>query len=224
MNTDIEKICPKDHVIDRSQVISRQLMQSEAWIDQLHHSYVEIQKTCATKDAKLEAAEAERDVLNGSWCANNITEGRGACGVCKTCLRSELESEKRRADESAKKQPINTHVRLFDLVRFMRSELHQAELITDEEYMALCAGPMALSHRGGSPSRQRLEDYDELAVKLTTLQAKLDGAKGALDKAPHHPPCRWFFAKMDNGRVVHPECTCWKSKALASLQPEPKTI
>jgi hypothetical protein len=61
--------------------------------------------------------------------------------------------------------PINTNVRLFDLVRYMRSELHEAELITDDEYFWLCAeAPMAKGQ--GSPSPRRLEDYDEIKAKM----------------------------------------------------------
>jgi len=60
-----------------------------------------------------------------------------------------------------------TNARLFDLVRFMRAELHQAELITDDEYVWLCAdAPLATSKNGGSPSPRRLEDYDELRKRL----------------------------------------------------------
>lgn len=67
---------------------------------------------------------------------------------------------------------INTNVRLFDLVRFMRSELHQADLITDEEYFWLCAeAPMAKG--SGSPSPRRLEDYDELRKRYGGMEQKL---------------------------------------------------
>lgn len=63
---------------------------------------------------------------------------------------------------------INTNRRLFDLVRFMRSELHEADLITDEEYSWLLSeAPMAKG--GGSPSPRRLEDYDR--VKASYLEA-----------------------------------------------------
>lgn len=50
---------------------------------------------------------------------------------------------------------INTNTRLFDLVRFMRSELHDAGLINDNEYFWLCSdAPMAqkgpvVHHPGG---------------------------------------------------------------------------
>ena len=64
---------------------------------------------------------------------------------------------------------INTNQRLFDLVRYMRSELHQAGLITEDEYMWLCLeAPMA---RGpGSPSPRRLEDYDVLRARLDEME------------------------------------------------------
>jgi hypothetical protein len=68
------------------------------------------------------------------------------------------------------KPKINTHLRLFDLVRFMRAELHQADLITDEEYAWLCMeAPM--NQGAGSPSPRRLEDYDELRAKLNAQEA-----------------------------------------------------
>lgn len=71
---------------------------------------------------------------------------------------------------------INTNVRLFDLVRFMRSELHAAELITDDEYSWLCHGAeMANSKAGGSPSPRRLEDYDGIRKQLAAEIAARNG-------------------------------------------------
>lgn len=65
---------------------------------------------------------------------------------------------------------INTSHRLFDLVRFMRSELHEAELITDDEYSWLCSEcPMNHSDKPGSTSRMRLEEYDEMRARLQAL-------------------------------------------------------
>ena len=69
---------------------------------------------------------------------------------------------------------INTNVRLFDLVRFMRSELHKQGLITEEEYVWLCSSKMATSPQGGSPSPRRLEDYDQLQSKLAEANKRLD--------------------------------------------------
>jgi hypothetical protein len=67
---------------------------------------------------------------------------------------------------------INTNVRLFDLVRYMRSELHEADLITDQEYGWLCAeAPMAKGQ--GSPSPRRLEDYDEIRAKTKRMEAEI---------------------------------------------------
>lgn len=65
-------------------------------------------------------------------------------------------------DELKKKQPINTHVRLFDLVRQQRAELHEQDLITDDEYAWLCSHDPLNSKKPGSPSVMRLEDYDQL--------------------------------------------------------------
>jgi hypothetical protein len=62
--------------------------------------------------------------------------------------------------------PIN--VRLFDLVRYMRSELHHANLITDEEYAWLIM-EAPLAQGVGSPSPRRLEDYDDIRAKLKNL-------------------------------------------------------
>jgi len=39
------QMTPKDHKIDRKAPCATQLLQAEEWIDHLHHSYVEIQKT-----------------------------------------------------------------------------------------------------------------------------------------------------------------------------------
>ncbi len=67
---------------------------------------------------------------------------------------------------------INTNVRMFDLVRYMRAELHDADLITDQEY-AWLGSPMATSHEGGSPSPRRLEDYSGLIAERNNLREAL---------------------------------------------------
>jgi len=67
--------------------------------------------------------------------------------------------------ELSEVKEINTNVRLFDLVRFMRSELHKQNLITDDEYGWLCSSEMAMDKNGGSPSPRRLEDYDILRAQ-----------------------------------------------------------
>lgn len=77
------------------------------------------------------------------------------------------------------KPAINTNVRLFDLVRYMRAELHEENLISDEEYAWLCAeASMANSPKGGSPSPRRLEDYDGIKQELEATKRKLKAVEG----------------------------------------------
>lgn len=82
---------------------------------------------------------------------------------------------------------INTHVRLFDLVRYMRQELHAADLINDEEYSWLCLeSDMARSSKGGSPSPRRLEDYDELRKRSDLAFAACRSIRFATEQAVRH--------------------------------------
>jgi hypothetical protein len=58
--------------------------------------------------------------------------------------------------------PEKINARLFDLVRYMRAELYEADLITDEEYSWLCYEAKLAKNGKGSPSPRRLEDYDTI--------------------------------------------------------------
>lgn len=69
--------------------------------------------------------------------------------------------------------PINTHVRLFDLVRYARTYLFDGDLITAEEYAQLCSYRFPFDPDRDSPSPRRLEDYDELRRQLKALQEKI---------------------------------------------------
>lgn len=82
-------------------------------------------------------------------------------------------------NEARSKQPINTHIRLRDLVRYARAELHQSDLITDQEYADLCIGTNADRKFSGSPSPRRLEDYDDMRKELACLRSQLTLAEGA---------------------------------------------
>lgn len=83
----------------------------------------------------------------------------------------ELGEVRAERDEARKRQPINTSLRLFDLVRYMRADLLKTKLITEEEYGWLCGGsPMANSPKGGSPSRERLEEYDEMRAERDSVK------------------------------------------------------
>lgn len=62
--------------------------------------------------------------------------------------------------------------RLFDLVRFMRTELHSAFLITDEEYEMLAKE---------DDSVIRLQDYDELRGRHLRLQARFHQLEDKLE-------------------------------------------
>ncbi len=89
-----------------------------------------------------------------------------------SALRAQLAQSAEKLAALTAKQPINTHVRLFDLVRQQRSELHQADLITDEEYAWLCSYDPLNGTKPGSPSRMRLEDYDQLREKLAACEGE----------------------------------------------------
>lgn len=79
---------------------------------------------------------------------------------------------------------IATNKRQFDLVRYMRSELHEANLITDAEYFWLCAdAPLATSEEGGSPSRERLEDYDAMRDAITEAHSVISALCPNAEKA-----------------------------------------
>lgn len=91
-------------------------------------------------------------------------------------IEADRDTLRLRVAELEQKQPINTHVRLFDLVRQQRAELHAADLITEEEYAWLSGGSSyAQDAHGGSPSPRRLEDYDKLRATITALQIEEDG-------------------------------------------------
>lgn len=87
---------------------------------------------------------------------------------------------------------INTNKRLFDLVRYMRSALHEGGLITDHEYAWLCSGsPMASSESGDSPSVQRLEDYDDLIKAKEQIERELNAAKSRITTLHTQLNQRW---------------------------------
>jgi hypothetical protein len=115
------------------------------------------------------------------------------CDPVFLCTRDSLEDLIRRHNEAvdeladARAQiaatEINTNTRLFDLVRYMRSELHEADLISDREYGWLVAeAPMAKG--GGSPSPRRLEDYDRTRSALLELLQVVEAAFEWIDAVP----------------------------------------
>ncbi len=102
-----------------------------------------------------------------------------------------------------KSPPIS--VRLFDLVRFMRSELHQANLITDEEYAWLCMeAPLAQSPVGGSPSPRRLEDYDQLRIRMSEIEADKARLDWLMEMAQWHTPLSMVHGEVREYRFRTP--------------------
>jgi predicted nuclease with TOPRIM domain len=88
---------------------------------------------------------------------------------------------------------INTNKRLFDLVRYMRSALHEGGLITDKEYAWLCSdAPMARSEYGFSPSAQRLADYDELMKSNAKLERELNAASEKIKRMGRWNSQHWI--------------------------------
>ena len=69
-----------------------------------------------------------------------------------------------------------TESRLFDLVRYMRGELMDARLISMGEWTWLATGATPDIPGAGSPSRQRLESYDDLRERLEAVRVDLDVA------------------------------------------------
>jgi hypothetical protein len=64
---------------------------------------------------------------------------------------------------------INENERLRDLVRYCRHQLHEENLITDEEFAALV--------EVGSESARRLENYDAMLAQIEELHAELKTLK-----------------------------------------------
>lgn len=79
-------------------------------------------------------------------------------------------------NETPTADAINTNKRLFDLVRYMRSPLHEGGLISDKEYFWLASGC------GETKSAQRLEDYDDLIKVKDQLARDLFAANEKVEK------------------------------------------
>jgi hypothetical protein len=62
---------------------------------------------------------------------------------------------------------VERNQRQWDLIRYQRSELHTAGLITDDEYAELAKDHAAV---------QRLEDYDAVRTELSALRTRLETA------------------------------------------------
>lgn len=112
--------------------------------------------------------KAENAELGVNEIASILNAERDGCNQ----LKAELERVRRERDELAKTVPLPANYsRLLDLVRYQRSELLQAELITEDEYAALLAVPM---------SPRRLESYDEVRAERDAALAECGRLREAL--------------------------------------------
>lgn len=96
-------------------------------------------------------------------------------------LRAQLDAAKRVIAEGP--ELLKNGPRLLDLVRQTRSQLHEGELISDEEYVALTMI--------GSASARRLEDYDDLRAQLA--RCRLDSER--LDWLESSEFDKYFFSR-----------------------------
>lgn len=116
-------------------------------------------------DARQASQQAyDAQMLNLKAC-EHIAEGDEGWEKLRNICHSTMAVAALR-DSIASARPF-TNQRLFDLVRHQRSELHVAELITDDEYAQLAQEHSAV---------KRLEDYDA-AIASAEAQARLEEAK-----------------------------------------------
>lgn len=78
------------------------------------------------------------------------------------------------SEQSGTPQVFTDNQRVIDMLRFCRSELHQAGLITDQEYADIVMI--------GSESARRLESYDVLRAELSSVRAELERVKAERDE------------------------------------------
>lgn len=140
--------------------------------------------------APLQADNAElRDKLNPQlW---TVVDDSSAW-----TLSEALEMHRRKAEQVLELQAeleqakeISTNKRQLDLVRYMRAELHQSGLITDEEFTWLLTAADEGKLGQGSISARRLEDYDQLRARLATAEAERDQWK---ERAEENIKLRWI--------------------------------
>lgn len=94
--------------------------------------------------------------------------------------------------------------RLYDLVRHQRMELHEAELVTDEEYIKLAKDHSAVA---------RLEDYDAIKAQLDQARKRRETLAALLNAASGWIQCT-DNCSIHNGR----ECDCGAADVLAKAE------
>lgn len=74
-------------------------------------------------------------------------------------------------------------LRYFDLVRYMRSELFEKELIDEDEYASLCIEGGKDGELAGSVAR--LEGYDKIRAELASCRESLRWALEGMERIRH---------------------------------------
>lgn len=132
----------------------------------------------------IDKVDPERDIVFYSWEEKGETKSHSKQSFAFQCKYflivdviegDELESVK--LNGPFPKDKINA--RLFDLVRVMRGELHEEDLIDMHEYVWLSGGS-SLNKGPGSPSPRRLEEYDDMRERIKMLEEELEALKISL--------------------------------------------
>lgn len=108
--------------------------------------------------ARVVELEAERDVLNGSWCYENQSEGRGPCGVCVTCLKHGTPRATQDAVDAVRAP-------LVQRIVVLEAEMRAASMHTKELRMLLVGAVKFLQAvLTGTPDTSRLSRFVDEAT------------------------------------------------------------
>jgi hypothetical protein len=127
-----------------------------------------------------------------------------------------LESQNAAEEAAAIKLLVGQYLRLFDLVRYMRAELHQAGLLDDMEYEFVCVEG-ATGNMAGSV--ERLSTYDDIMAKLSRQNQVFELCKTALQ---HSVPGDCYATGPLTGDRVQDLLVCPGCAALAAIAKEEK--
>lgn len=127
--------------------------------------------------------DTERFLLD-TQIATNDARFQDAAMVLRQ-LRQEVDHQQQEIERLKADKTAPIHQRVWDLLRQMRSELLDAELITRHEYAWLCSEAPGVSG-GGSPAPRRLETYDEIRARAEKAEqeiARLTAERDELQQA-----------------------------------------
>lgn len=179
---------------------------------------VDLMKACS---GYIEATEIARQLIGGIKGALAKGVHHSRANLTSLCERMKDRLGQCKLVSDSDNWHINSNVRMFDLVRYSRQYLHEAQLITDEEYFWLCQDAEFTSSDGnGSPSRKRLEDYDDLMTKLNlsasgdTLVTELSNRLSYIRKRVSSNPYLSDEMKTD----IEDVCLGWKPRTNRTVK------